>query len=112
MALTGSPQFGAVLSDGKTLLMPHQGDDAISIIDTAASIVVSTVTPPASACTAVQHLDVSDDDRTAWLVCEGDRVKPGSLVTIDLGDLQAPAVTGFAPTGVYPNALEVLPPAP
>ena len=30
---SGLPLFGAFLSDGKTLLLPHQGDDEVSIID-------------------------------------------------------------------------------
>lgn len=109
--LNGVPMFGAFLSDGKTLVMPHQGDDKISIIDTAQGKEVGTpISLPEAACYQIRNTLVLDDDRTAYFTCEGDHVKRrGTLVAVDLN---ARTVLGWVEVGLFPDAISMMPPAP
>ena len=107
--LNGVPMFGAFLSDGKTLVMPHQGDDRISIVDTSISKEVDHIALPAGVCLNVRNTQLLDD-HTAWVTCEGDHVtRPGSVVALDLN---AHVALGAVEVGLFPNAMTLLPPAP
>ncbi len=50
---------------------------------------------------------VSPDGRSGQLVCEGDRVKPGTFVWLEL---DPPRVVGAVPIGVFPDGLALVPP--
>lgn len=78
--------------------------DALDVFD--GGVVTGRIDLAASGCLNVHMLALSGDDRTAWAVCEGDHVGPGSLVTVDLG---AGAPTGSTPLGVFPDGLVVVP---
>ena len=82
----------------------------MSIVDTAQAREVGTITLPKQACDRAHVVTIAADDRTAFLVCEGDKVKtPGTLVALDL---EARAVTGFVAVGLYPDGVAMLPPLP
>ncbi len=109
-AVAGVPMFGDFVDGGRTFVVPHQGDDKLSYLDVASGAETATLGLPAAACLNVRNLLVLDDGTTAYLTCEGDRVKtPGTVVVLDLA---AHAALGWAPVGVDPNAIELLPPAP
>ena len=106
----GVPFFGAFLSDGSTLVVPHQGDEVVSIIDTQTAKEKARIALPPSACLAAHAALISPDDSTAYIVCEGDRVqRRGTVVAIDL---VSRAVTGSVEVGLYPDGIARLPPAP
>ena len=61
---------------------------------------------PAGACLNAHMLRISDDGKTAQLVCEGNHVGPGSLVFLDL---EAQAVIASVPLGIFPDGLVFIP---
>jgi DNA-binding beta-propeller fold protein YncE len=110
LPLDGIPMFGAFLSDGRTLLHATQGNDQLVIIDTLAGKIAAAVPLPPAACLNARNVEVSDDDRIAWVVCEGDHTaRRGSVVAIDV---PARAVLGYVEVGLFPDAVTLAPPAP
>lgn len=109
VALNGVALYGDWLPDGKTLIVPHQGDEQLSFIDTAAGKEMHLLPLPPKACLRPHMVRVSPDPALGWLVCEGDHVgRRGTLVTLDL---VGRAVLGSVEVGLYPDALVLLPPA-
>lgn len=105
----GVPLFGDFLSDGKTLLLPHQGDDQVSVIDTARAMETMVIPLKPEACLNAHVLKVMPGDKTAYVVCEGDHLRrPGTVVAIDL---EAHAVLGYVTVGMFPDGIAYLPPA-
>jgi hypothetical protein len=105
----GVPLFGDFLSDKKTLILPHQGDDQVSIIDTSRSVELMVIPLPADSCLNAHAAMVMPGDHTAYVICEGDHVKrPGSLVALDL---DAHGVAGYVDLGLYPDGIVSLPAA-
>jgi DNA-binding beta-propeller fold protein YncE len=110
MRLVGVPMFGAFLSDGKTLLMAQQGVDRVSFIDTATSTEETALALPRQTCLNARNVELSSDEATAFVVCEGDhKTRPGSVVTVDVASR---AVVGWVDVGLFPTAVTVAPPAP
>jgi len=110
LALTGVAMFGDWLPDGKTLVVPHQGDDKISLVDTTSSTEIATISLPDMACLRAHMVRVAAGGAGGWLVCEGDHVaRRGSLVTLDL---QARTVVGWVEVGLFSDGVVALPPAP
>ncbi|MSP62662.1 MAG: YncE family protein [Myxococcales bacterium] len=108
--VNGVPMFSAFLSDGRTLIVPHQGDEKISIIDTVTSKETAVISLPEPVCLKAHAILVMPDDQTAYLVCEGDHVeRPGTLVALDL---KARAVLGHVEVGLFPDGIALLPAAP
>ncbi len=109
--VNGVPMFSAFLSDGKTLIAPHQGDDKVSIVDTAQAKEIGTISLPGEACLNAHVVMVTPDDKLGFLVCEGDHTpsRPGTLVALDL---QARTVAGYVAVGVFPDGIVSLPPVP
>lgn len=105
----GVAMFGVFVRDGRTLYVPHQGDDKITIIDTVA-LTTKDLALPADACLNVHMLTLTPDQSSAVAVCEGDHVvRPGSAAMIAL---DPPAVTGYATINLFPDGAVWLPPAP
>jgi DNA-binding beta-propeller fold protein YncE len=108
----GVPMFSAFMKDGTTLVLPHQGDDKVSIVDTSVRPPVekALITLPEMTCLKAHVATVSADDETAWVVCEGDHDKrPGTVVAINL---VSKTVQGYVEVGIYPDGIVQLPPAP
>jgi DNA-binding beta-propeller fold protein YncE len=104
----GVAMFGAFLPDGKTLLVPHQGDDKISWIDTTKAMETFSLGLPMGACLNAHVIQVTPDGKTGYLICEGDHTKvPGTLVTIDI---EAKSVGDFVQLGLFSDGLVVVPP--
>jgi hypothetical protein len=59
-----------------------------------------------SDCLNAHMLLISADDRTGYLICEGDHVGPGTLVVLDLA---AGAVRATLPVGVFPDGMAMIP---
>ena len=106
----GQPFFARFTKDGKTLLVPHQGDDALSVVDPATSKILQTVPFPTGSCLHVHAIQLTPDEQGAVAVCEGDHVtKPGTIVFLTMNPL---TVTGFVQMGLYPDGAAWLPPIP
>lgn len=103
VTFVGAPFFTAWSADGQTLLVPTQDPDALVAVRFDGAEPTSVAFPP-SQC--VKPHVVTLVGATIYLVCEGDRQSPGSLVVLDEGL----HVKSTAPLGVYPDAFTVVPP--
>jgi DNA-binding beta-propeller fold protein YncE len=110
LPLNGVAMFGDWLPDGKTLVLPHQGDDVVSIIDTATSMELAAIPTPAQACLRAHMVRVAPGGHSGWLTCEGDHVRTrGTLVTLLLDPPYG--VVGYVEVGLYSDGVVLLPPA-
>lgn len=109
LPLNGLPLFGDWLPDGRTLVVPHQGDEQVSFIDTAMGKELHRLPLPEGSCLRPHMLLAAADGQLGWLTCEGDHVRRrGSLVALDLA---ARTVLGAVELGLYPDGLALLPSA-
>jgi DNA-binding beta-propeller fold protein YncE len=103
--LAGPPMFGAFTSDGRTLYMPYQSEDAIAIIDAATSTVQGTIPLASSGCLNVHQVELTPDERHALVVCEGDHVGPGTFHVVDLASRQ---VVKTVQVGIFPDSVALV----
>lgn len=102
----GVAMFGDFSADGRTLYVPHQGDERVTAIDTQ-TLAVRHLALPKDRCIAAHELRRLPTGDGAVVVCEGDHRAPGSLVFLDLAGW---SVRGTVQVGVFPDAVIVLPP--
>ncbi len=108
----GIAMFSAFGSDGKTLYVPHQGDDVVTRIDTSVVPPTTATLPlPASLCVNAHAIDLFPDKLHGMVVCEGDHVTiPGSVVELSL-DQSAFYIVGATNVQMFPDGAVWLPPA-
>jgi hypothetical protein len=115
--LCGRALFPAFQSDpsvegGYRAFVPEQGrcGDWIRVYRPAGPglppVVEEPIALPRAHCLNAHALMLAAEGQTAYVVCEGDHVGPGSLVTIDLS---TSTVTGSVPLGVFPDGLALIP---
>ena len=100
----GAPYFSAFDAPG-SLLIPTQQPDQLVVADLTGQVapVVRDFTP--EEC-VLPHQVVRADDGTFWVVCEGDKVLPGTILHLSA----ALEVLSSATVGVYPDAFVIVPP--
>lgn len=101
----GNPLMMGFNADASRLYVPHQGDDAISEVEPATGRQLRLLQVPRAACTAVHQAWVAPGDKLLLVVCEGNQVQPGALVTLEL---QSGQTVGVTPVGVYPDFVGLL----
>ncbi len=101
IATLGAPYFPAFTADGK-IVIPTQKPDALVTVDLDGIDPPSTVSFSAADC-ILPHEVVLDQDQT-YVVCEGDKKSPGTVVVLD-ADMQ---VLSSTPVGVFPDALRIV----
>lgn len=105
----GVAMFGAFTRDGGTFVVPHQGDDRLTVIATA-TLATQPLELPMGACLNAHMLMLTPTQTSGVLVCEGDHViRPGTVLTLSMQPL---AVTGYVSVGLFPDGAAWLPPAP
>ena len=105
--VNGVAMFASFSLDGKTIYVPHQGDDQMTAIDTQ-SLATRTLPLPSQACLNAHAFVLGPDGVNGVVVCEGDHVmRPGSVVFINTA---AFAVTGFVNVGMFSDGAAWLPP--
>jgi len=98
---------------GWRVYVPEQGfQDFVRIYDPKARgqapVEVGHIGPFArNDCLNAHMILISDDDKTGYLVCEGDHVGPGRLVLLDLS---AGSMIVSIPIGVFPDGIALIPP--
>lgn len=97
----GAPYFPAWSADGKTLVVPLQGPDAVVVFDveTKAQLMYRGFT--GDEC-RLPHVVERMGDGTFALACEGDHKGAGKVIWLDSSSL---ATMRAAEVGVYPDAL-------
>jgi DNA-binding beta-propeller fold protein YncE len=104
--------FGSFTKDGKTLYVARQQDgDWVSRIDIATVKQRGAALPlPADTCLNAHAVQLSPDEQSLIVVCEGDHVKiTGSIAYVDT---QAFALVGGVRVGMFADGAAWLPPAP
>ena len=105
--VNGIAMFASFSQDGKTIFVPHQGDDQITAIDTQ-TLTTRTLPLPSTACLNAHAFVLGPDGVNGITVCEGDHVmRPGSVVFINTA---AFSVTGFVDVGMFSDGAAWLPP--
>ncbi len=91
---------GAMLADGR-FLVPTQAPDQLVVVDWRTARVTDRLALGA-ACSRPRDVVADADGRRAHVLCEGDRVGPGSLVAValDSGQAETPAAVGAFPVGI------------
>ncbi|HEX6835145.1 MAG TPA: YncE family protein [Polyangia bacterium] len=104
--VNGVAMFASFSLDGKTIYVPHQGDDQMTAIDTQ-TLATRTLPLPAQACLNAHAFVLGPDGINGVVVCEGDHVmRPGSVVFVNTA---AFAVTGFVNVGMFSDGAAWLP---
>ena len=104
--VNGIAMFASFSLDGKTIFVPHQGDDQITAIDTQ-TLATRTLPLPSQACLNAHAFVLGPDGVNGVVVCEGDHVmRPGSVVFVNTA---AFAVTGFVDVGMFSDGAAWLP---
>ncbi len=103
--LEGPPLFGAFTSDGRTLYMPYQREDAIAVIDPTTSSVRERIPLAPSGCLNVHQVELTPDERHALVVCEGDHVGPGTFHVVSLAEKR---VVKTVQVGIFPDSVTLL----
>jgi hypothetical protein len=108
--LGGVVMFGAFTKDGSTFYVARQGTgDWMSAVDipTAKS---RQLPLPTEGCRNAHAIQLSPDERTAIVICEGDHGKvPGAIAYIDTEGF---AFTGSVDVGLFADGAAWLPAAP
>jgi DNA-binding beta-propeller fold protein YncE len=104
IAVPGSPRGLAWSLDGSRLYVPTQDPDAIHAFDADGGEVAHRAFTP-DECSAPRLVHPAGAGRLL-LVCSGDAASPGRLLSLDEGTLDT---VWSAQTGVYPDALAVVP---
>jgi len=104
--VNGVAMFASFTPDGKTIYVPHQGDDQMTAIDTQ-TLATKTLPLPSEACLNAHAFVLGPDGVNGVVVCEGDHVKrPGSVVFVNVA---AFAITGYVNVGMFSDGAAWLP---
>jgi YVTN family beta-propeller protein len=102
---SGTPMFGVVSPEGRTLYMPYQRVDLVAVIDTATSTVTREIPLGPSGCINVHQVELTPNGQHGLAVCEGDQQGPGTLHVLDL---EAGTVVKTVKLGVFPDSVGIL----
>lgn len=98
--LLGAPYFVAWTPDGKSLYVPTQTPDALSLIDLEQANTEIVYRPLSGACDKPHLVNLAEG--TLFVVCEGDQTKtPGNVLKLNPATLET--ITSTA-VGLYPDA--------
>lgn len=103
--------FTAATAGGFDALVPEQGPcgDSIHFFHVSPSGAIAERSPlqlEMRNCLNAHMITLSSDNRTGYLICEGDHVAPGTIVFFDLA---VPSVTASFPLGVFPDGIAMVP---
>jgi len=97
--------FGSYL-DADTLVVPSQGPDKLWWIDAATGDVKASLAFDVAQCDRPHVVRPASDGQRLAVVCEGDRVTPGTLVIVDR---TSKLVTDVVPVGRFPDDIALRP---
>ncbi|MFO0746921.1 MAG: hypothetical protein U1F43_14810 [Myxococcota bacterium] len=103
--LGGAALFGAYL-DADTLVVPSQAPDQLTWLDAATADVEQVMPLDPADCFRAHVVTRAPDGKNLLLVCEGDRVGPGTFVIIDAATR---TVSHVIPVGRFPDDIALRP---
>jgi len=98
----GAPYFAAWAADESKLWIPTQVPDALVLVDATTKAVIKQRVFDATTCIKPHEAILAKDGTTLYLVCEGDHVKPSSVLALDPATLDTKSTLAV---GVYPDRL-------
>jgi len=105
LQLPGPALFGAFGPDGTTLYVPYQEIDGVAVVDTRTAMIVDDIDLEPDACINAHVVRITEDGAHLLVICEDNRIDPGTLVVIRLADNSVVQVTEL---GRFPDAIELL----
>jgi DNA-binding beta-propeller fold protein YncE len=109
--LPGSALFASFSAEGDRLYVPTQDPDQLVTVDTATGEILATLDFDNDQCERPHGTLLLDGGERMGLVCEGNRVDPGTVVRLDLTAEGGPAIEEVFEVGVYPDDLILIPEA-
>jgi DNA-binding beta-propeller fold protein YncE len=103
IVLSGAPLFGQFAGDGSYFFVPVQAPDAFVVVEALTGHVVGELPFAAADCRAPHAVLLASDEKSAFVVCEGNHSDPGSVAIVDLSDPQTPVLKKSIPVGVFPD---------
>lgn len=103
--MPGAAYFPAWSKDESRIFVPTQVPDMLVVVDVATGVANAQRTFRKDECEKPHEARVSKDGTKLFVVCEGDHVGLGAVVTLDTATLQ---IVARQTTGVYPDRLVVL----
>ncbi len=98
----GAPYFASWSLDGALLYVPTQIPNTLLVIEPTTGLERERVYFSAEQCRA-PHEAIADEAHGAlYVVCEGDHVRPGNILVLDIDSLQ---IKTSVPVGIYPDRL-------
>ena len=110
--LGGSPYFGRFSADGARFYVPVQQQNALVVVDATSHDVIATLDFAQDECEAPHAVILLEDQGRALVVCEGDRVLPGTVAVVDITTPSLPTLDKVLTVGVYPDDAFLLAGAP
>jgi DNA-binding beta-propeller fold protein YncE len=102
----GQPYFAAFSRDDATLYIPAQSPDEVLVVDGETGLPRAQRLLSDEDCVAPHETALSTDGTKLYVLCEGDRKGPGTVLVLDPDTLD---VTSTYTVGVYPDRLLVVP---
>jgi DNA-binding beta-propeller fold protein YncE len=109
--LPGSALFASFSAEGDRLYVPTQDPHQLVTVDTATGEILATLDFDNDQCERPHGTLLLDGGERMGLVCEGNRVDPGTVVRLDLTGEGGPAIEEVFEVGVYPDDLIFIPEA-
>jgi len=106
-ALGSAALFGSYLEgDPATLVVPSQGPDRLAWIDAATGDIRASLAFDRADCILPHVVKPTPDGKHLLVVCEGDRISPGTLVVVAA---QTRTVANVVPVGLFPDDIAIRP---
>lgn len=103
-ATQGAPYFPVWSPDATELFVPTQVPDGVRVLDARTGAVKRQRAFEPTECARPHEAVLTADPTSLWIVCEGDRVKPSVVLSLDRETLQTKR---SLPVGVYPDRMVV-----
>lgn len=99
----GSPMFGRFVGEDR-YMVPIRESSELALVDVQTRMLARPVLELGDeVCINTHAVELSADFSTAWVVCEGNQVDPGTVVVLDVPPF---AVRGSAALGVFPDTVK------
>jgi hypothetical protein len=101
---SGPPFFAAWSATDAVLYVPTQNPDGIEAFDVASGDPILRRSFEPGECELPHEAVFGSDERTLFVVCEGDHVAPSVVLALDAGTFET---RGVLRVGVYPDRLAI-----
>jgi DNA-binding beta-propeller fold protein YncE len=106
LPIYATPVFMTFNATGDRAYLAHKAPDGITVFDGLTRTIVGDHALPATSCVNPHQVVLSADEKTAYVLCEGDHSSDGQYAIVDLATW---TVTASTLIGIYPVEMDILP---